>query len=35
LTPIWLIENLIEAVEEYGAAMTAIPPVATIKYAEK
>lgn len=34
LTPIWLIENLIHAIEEYGAAMTAVPPVATIKYAE-
>lgn len=34
LTPIWLIENLIQAVEEYGAAMTAVPPTATIKYAE-
>lgn len=34
LTPIWLIDNLIQAVEEYGAAMTAVAPVATIKYAE-
>ncbi|NNM44130.1 MAG: 2-C-methyl-D-erythritol 4-phosphate cytidylyltransferase [Chlamydiae bacterium] len=34
LTPVWLIENLIKAVEEYGAAMTAVPPTATIKYAE-
>lgn len=34
LTPLWLIENLIRAVEEYGAAMTAVPPTATIKYAE-
>lgn len=34
LTPLWLIENLIEAVEEHGAAMTAVPPTATIKYAE-
>lgn len=34
LTPVWLIENLIQAVETYGAAMTALPPVATIKYAE-
>lgn len=33
-TPVWLIENLINAVEQYGAAMTAVPPVATIKYAE-
>lgn len=35
LTPVWLIENLIEAVEKYGAAMTAIPPKATIKHAEE
>lgn len=34
LTPVWLIENLILAVEQYGAAMVAVPPVATIKYAE-
>lgn len=34
LTPVWLIENLIKAVEEHGAAMTAVPPTATIKYAE-
>jgi len=34
LTPVWLIENLIKTVEEYGAAMTAVPPTATIKYAE-
>lgn len=34
LTPVWLIDNLIEAVEEHGAAMTAVPPTATIKYAE-
>lgn len=34
LTPVWLIENLIQAVEQYGAAMTAVPPTATIKYAE-
>ena len=34
LTPIWLIENLIHAIEEHGAAMTAVPPVATIKYAQ-
>lgn len=34
LTPVWLIDNLIQAVNEYGAAMTAVPPVATIKYAE-
>lgn len=33
LTPVWLIENLIKAVEEHGAAMTAVPPTATIKYA--
>lgn len=33
-TPLWLIENLIQAVEEHGAAMTAVPPTATIKYAE-
>lgn len=32
-TPVWLIENLIEAVEKYGAAMTAVPPSATIKHA--
>lgn len=35
LTPPWLIENLIEAIEEHGAAMTAVPPTATIKYAEE
>jgi 2-C-methyl-D-erythritol 4-phosphate cytidylyltransferase len=35
LTPIWLIQNLIEAVEMNGAAMTAVPPTATIKYAEE
>lgn len=34
LTPVWLIDNLIRAVEEYGAAMTAVPPTATVKYAE-
>lgn len=34
LTPLWLIEKLIEAVEEHGAAMTAVSPTATIKYAE-
>lgn len=34
LTPIWLIENLIQTVETFGAAMTAVPPTATIKYAE-
>lgn len=34
LTPLWLIDNLIQAVEKYGAAMTAVPPSATIKYAE-
>ena len=34
LTPVWLIDNLIQAVEKYGAAMTAVPPSATIKYAE-
>jgi 2-C-methyl-D-erythritol 4-phosphate cytidylyltransferase len=34
LTPVWLIENLIQAVEKYGAAMTAISPSATIKHAE-
>lgn len=34
LTPLWLIENLIKAVEEHKAAMIAIPPTATIKYAE-
>lgn len=33
LTPLWLIQNLIEAVETYGAAMTAVPPFATIKHA--
>ena len=33
LTPIWLIDNLIQAVEKYGAAMTAVPPTATVKYA--
>lgn len=35
LTPVWLIENLIDAVEEYGAAMTAVPPTATIKHADE
>jgi 2-C-methyl-D-erythritol 4-phosphate cytidylyltransferase len=35
LTPVWLIEQLIKAVEEHGAAMTAVPPTATIKYAEE
>lgn len=34
LTPLWLIENLIKAVEEHEAAMTAVSPTATIKYAE-
>jgi len=34
LTPVWLIEKLIEETKKYGAAMTAIPPIATIKYAE-
>jgi len=34
LTPVWLIENLIQAVEQHAAAMTAVPPTATIKYAE-
>lgn len=34
LTPLWLIDNLIKAVEEYNAAMTAVPPTATIKYAD-
>lgn len=34
LTPLWLIEDLIQATEEYGAAMTAVPPTATIKYAQ-
>lgn len=33
-TPIWLINHLIQAVEEYGAAMTAVSPTATIKCAE-
>lgn len=33
LTPIWLIDNLIQAVEKYGAAMTAVPPTATVKHA--
>lgn len=33
LTPVWLIDHLIQAVEEYGAAMTAVPPTATIKHA--
>ncbi len=35
LTPVWLVENLILATEEHGAAMTAIAPTATIKYAEE
>lgn len=34
LTPVWLIDHLIQVVEKYGAAMTAIAPSATIKYAE-
>ncbi|HEY2810501.1 MAG TPA: 2-C-methyl-D-erythritol 4-phosphate cytidylyltransferase [Rhabdochlamydiaceae bacterium] len=34
LTPLWLIEDLIKAVEQHHAAMTAIMPTATIKYAE-
>ena len=34
LTPVWLIDNLVQAVEKYGAAMIAVPPTATIKYAE-
>lgn len=34
LTPVWLIEALIKAVEENGAAMTAVPPTATVKFAE-
>lgn len=34
LTPVWLIDKLIEETIKYGAAMTAIPPTATIKYAE-
>lgn len=34
LTPVWLIDDLIDAAKKYGAAMTAIPPSATIKYAE-
>lgn len=34
LTPVWLIRDLIHAVETHGAAMTAVPPVATIKHAE-
>lgn len=35
LTPLWLIQNLIQAAETYGAAMTAVPPTATIKYADE
>jgi 2-C-methyl-D-erythritol 4-phosphate cytidylyltransferase len=35
LTPVWLIENLIKAAQEHGAAMTAVPPTSTIKYAEE
>jgi 2-C-methyl-D-erythritol 4-phosphate cytidylyltransferase len=34
LTPLWLIDNLIHAAQEHGAAMTAVPPTATVKYAE-
>jgi len=34
LIPVWLIDSLIKAVEDHGAAMTAVPPTATIKYAE-
>lgn len=34
LTPQWLIDHLILATREHGAAMTAVPPTATIKYAE-
>lgn len=33
LTPLWLIQNLIQAVHLHGAAMTAVPPTATIKHA--
>ncbi|MBA3815628.1 MAG: 2-C-methyl-D-erythritol 4-phosphate cytidylyltransferase [Parachlamydiaceae bacterium] len=33
LTPVWLIENVIRAVEQYGAAMVAVTPTATIKCA--
>lgn len=32
LTPVYLIDKLIKEVIKYGAAMTAIPPIATIKY---
>lgn len=32
LTPVWLIDKLIEATKKYGAAITAIVPTATIKY---
>lgn len=35
LTPLWLIQNLIQAVETHGAAMTAVPPTATIKHADE
>lgn len=35
LTPLWLIQNLIQAAETYGAAMTAVPPTATIKHADE
>ncbi len=34
LTPLDLIEKLIKTTEEHGFAMTAVPPTATIKYAE-
>lgn len=34
LTPVWLIDKLINQTKKYRAVMTAIPPTATIKYAE-
>lgn len=34
LTPLQLIVDLIAAVQEHGAAMTAVPPTATIKHAD-
>lgn len=34
LTPVWLIDELIEETIRYGAAITAVLPTATIKYGE-
>lgn len=34
LTPVWLINKLIKKTIKYQAAMTAIPPTATVKYSD-